>query len=835
MIDLKSPTTLEEISKTLNISRQAVQEKARKGGWPHTTEHMAGKNKRRLYELKDLPQDIQYAVLCKRRDDDISQFYNEQLYNEQQARIKSNESSQSDGIQASPDAGGNAEIPDRLRPAARNSIRGQSSLADMANPCSSVRTTGKQGRNDCLTEQAEKNPMGQDSGGAAMADGYRSPCDAGLDRFLSGPVCEENPERARDTGFEASHSLDATLEQSGVRLADQNTAREVVGQETNLSGFCQKQRAPHNAITIIMRWLAAHPSGKQAKALRDLNHQYAAKKLPGTMMDALDHCKQKSSGKAKTHDILVKSTVENWKVRFKEKGNYIPDVRQKDRTIKPWHVDLVAMLEKNPQKKPVIWMVEQLQAKYGKGISEYMVYRYINGDFSQGDLIKGENSGMQLRAKQAYQPRTSAGLLPWEEVHADGWATHFTAPHPVTGDFVTYEVWDFHDVATRYVPPFGIGLTECFEVIAKGVENAVRDHGVMCILQTDSTKIVKNNAKFTGDPVKSISDKAGITIVHPKTVGNAQANGIAENFHAWLDKESRVLATYQASGQDSLTLRNVKKITAKMVKAANMGELELWDKLKAQAEKVGGGVVFISYHEAVSWLENIRIKWNNKPHRALKKVRDNETQKLRHQTPLECLNEFKANGWEPVMMDETILVDLFLVHKLVTVKRGMVKPYGGMMFRHPELAHWEGKKVHVAYDSMNYEQVWVKDLKGRLICIAPFLEPTGYRSVSAYEAAEETRAKAQIRNKERQIETIKAKAGIVEHNVIDATPSPGRLKVVQDDGVGAIEPPLKPVDFEPAQTEDEAAPMGLLELWGMLLSEEDDDEELDPKDGTAGL
>jgi|GEM_PF-4224947 len=84
--------------------------------------------------------------------------------------------------------------------------------------------------------------------------------------------------------------------------------------------------------------------------------------------------------------------------------------------------------------------------------------------------------------------------------------------------------------------------------------------------------------------------------------------------------------------------------------------------------------------------------------------------------------------------------------------------------------------------------------------IASFLEPTGYRSVSAYEAANEKRAKAQVRNKERQIEAIKAKAGIVEHNVIDATSNPGRLKAVQEDWVGAIETPLKPVDFEPAQT-----------------------------------
>jgi|GEM_PF-4740389 len=376
-----------------------------------------------------------------------------------------------------------------------------------------------------------------------------------------------------------------------------------------------------------MRFIDGY-SGTKTAAIRYLNSGYQAGTLPSNLVWALENAQLKKSGVNKSGAILPKDTVPKWRTRFKEQGNYMPGVRQKDMTLKPWHVDLVAMLENNPQNKPITWMIEQIQAKYGKEVSEHMVYRYVK-DFSQGDVIKGENSGMQLRAKQAYQPRTSAGLEPWQEMHADGWTTHFTAPHPRTGEFVTYEIWDFHDVATRYVPPFGIGLTECFEVIAKGVENAIRDNGVMCILQTDSTKIVKDNARFVGDPVKSISDKAGFTIVHPQIVGNAQANGIAENFHTWMDKEARELATYQAKNMDSLTLRRVKKITAAMVKAANHDEMALYEKLKAQAGKAGGGLVLGSYEALRDWLESKRYKWNNKPHSSLKKIRDGVTGKLR--------------------------------------------------------------------------------------------------------------------------------------------------------------------------------------------------------------
>jgi putative transposase len=527
----------------------------------------------------------------------------------------------------------------------------------------------------------------------------------------------------------------------------------------------QDQRSAEQCIKVLMRFIESF-EGSQLKAVMYLNTGYLAGSLPSTLVYALENSRFKASGKAKNEAVLSIHTVNKWAAKFAKTGSYLPQVRAKDLSLKSWHVDLVRMLDANRQKRCYTQIHEALTAAHPE-VSYDAMLRWVREKYSRMDVIRGQSTGMQLRAKQAYQPRTSAGLMPWDEVHADGWTTHFTAPHPITGEFVTYEIWDFHDVATRYVPPYGIGLSECYEVIAKGIENAIRDNGVMCILQTDSTKIVKKNVKFVGNPVMSIADKAGFTIVHPVTVGNAQANGISENYHTWMDKQSRTLATYQAKGQDSLTLRNVKKITAEMVKAANKGQLLEREKLHARAERIGGGVVFKSYQEAIDWLEGTRQRWNNHPHSSLKKVRDTVSGKLRHQTPQECLDEFKANGWQPVKMDEAILADLFRVHVEVSVRRGMVSPYGGMLFKAHELGSYEGEKVVVAYDSMDYSQVWVKTLRGELICVANFVEATGYRAVTAYESAQEKRALAQIKNKEKGIERIKARAGL-DSTVMDS-------------------------------------------------------------------
>jgi putative transposase len=440
-----------------------------------------------------------------------------------------------------------------------------------------------------------------------------------------------------------------------------------------------------------------------------------------------------------------------------------PKKRQKDFRILPWHASAVA-LRQRPQGSMLTWIHDQLRAA-GHLVSYDQVYRFFKDKFSQIDQLKGRYTGSQLRAHKFYQHRTAEGLAPADEVHADGWNTHFTAPHPVTGEFVTYEIWHFHDIATRYVTPPGIGLTEQFEVIAKGLENFIRAFGRCLILQTDSTKIIRGSERFTKG-LQSLEERIGCTIVHPQEVGNSQANGICENFNrSWLDKHSRELATYQADGMDTLTFKRVKKLTAAMVRAAQAGDGELMMKAHADAECMGKGHVFLTADEARAWIVAKIDAYNDRPHRALKKVRGDDG-KLRHQTPREALMEHIAYGWEPVEVDEDTLIDLFRPVKVCKVTRETVSPYGGMRYRNAEvLGHWNGKEVVVSYDIHDWRQVWVKTLQGELICTAEFVAATGYRAQSAYEAAEEKRAKAQIRaleNKKRQVEAQRLGGQVIE-------------------------------------------------------------------------
>jgi putative transposase len=439
--------------------------------------------------------------------------------------------------------------------------------------------------------------------------------------------------------------------------------------------------------------------------------------------------------------------------RYLRMSDKTPGRRAKDFSIKAWHRDAI-VLRQRPQGSTTVWITEEL-AKLGHAVNYDQVYRFFRDKYSQIDQTKGRYTGSQLRSHRFYQHRTADGLAPGDEVHGDGWNTHFTAPHPVTGEFVTYEVWHFHDVATRYVTPPGLGLTEHFEVIAKGLENFIRVIGIPKIVQMDSTKIVKGSDRFT-KAAHSLEERIGCTIVHPVEVGNSQANGICENFNtSWLDKKSRELATYQGSSMDTLSFRRVKKLTAAMVKAEKAGNQEEALKRHAEAEHRGKGRVFRSHQEAIDWITTTVAEYNDRPHRSLKKVMD-DNGKTRHQTPREALIEHIANGWEPEAVDEDTLIDLFRPHKQKTVKRETVSTYGSMRYRNPEvLGHWNTKEVLVAYDIHDWQKVWVKTLQGELICEAWFVSATGYRAKSAYEAAEEKRANAQLKRLEKKSQAIK--------------------------------------------------------------------------------
>lgn len=558
-----------------------------------------------------------------------------------------------------------------------------------------------------------------------------------------------------------------TNAQRAVADARQAVLRQVKRLEEQTG--CTPRRA---MLTFLTQAAAGRLDGDTAAAMLELSRDSRGRKASAAHVNAAG--------------LPTLRTLQNWMARAQEAlpgDNLAPRLPQADMEMVPWMV-LAVELKRRPQKPATSevllqmkqawpefslrWVQKERTARLGKlatpeqlqkqaallAFPSYdQVIRFF-GKFSKLDLLEGQHLGSAARAHKLYHRRTNAGLNPFDEVHADGWNTHFTAPDGVTGNYVSYEVWHFHDVATGYTTPFSIGLSESAEVILKGLENCIRVGGVPRFWQTDSTGSVKNQS-VEFDPILSLSARAGLTVVHPVAVGNSQANGIAENYNKYLDKKSKALATYMHPSMDSLAFKQVRKYTAQMVKAAQKGDTAARTAARAAALRVGKGILFESMEEMVAWLEEVRVLGNNTPYSKNPKIICPQTGKLRHQTPQEAIDMARAQGWEPVALDDASLVELFYAHVRRKVFRESVIPYNKQRYHHECLGDYNGETVVVAVDRMDGTRVWVKDLEGRLICEAKFMPDCGYRSQSINDIAEERRMAAQIKRKENQIEAIK--------------------------------------------------------------------------------
>ncbi|ERX27558.1 hypothetical protein Q009_04334 [Pseudomonas aeruginosa U2504] len=450
--------------------------------------------------------------------------------------------------------------------------------------------------------------------------------------------------------------------------------------------------------------------------------------------------------------MLSCRTLERWLEMARDGGadGLAPGKREKDMSIHPWVPYLLTAMQR-PQKPPLTDAWRQMCRELPPSIpapSYDSVYRWYSKKFSNLDKKRGRHQGSALNPHKYARTRTSEGMVPMQEVHSDGWGTHFTAPHPVSGKYVKLEVWHTHDVATRYVFRPSVGLSESTLVIMGSLFNAVAEAGVPAVWQTDNTGSVRND-RVSFDPAASLQARTGIHITH-NLPGNSQANGICENFNKYLDSRARELATYMGKDMDSLAQKRVLKLTQKLVKAEEVDERR---RLKAEAEKAGSGILVESFEQAKAMVEQWCDEFNHTPHSALPRIVDALTGKRRHQTPAESWAQHVAAGWQPVAVRGEELRDLFRPHERRTVRRALVSLYQ-QKYHHPELEHWNGEEVQIAYDIHDGERVWVKTLDGRLICEAALDSTTGYRAQSVYEMAMEKRADAAIARHEAHIAEI---------------------------------------------------------------------------------
>jgi putative transposase len=189
---------------------------------------------------------------------------------------------------------------------------------------------------------------------------------------------------------------------------------------------------------------------------------------------------------------------------------------------------------------------------------------------------------------------------------------------------------------------------------------------------------------------------------------------------------------------------------------------------------VGTSRLLMQFPEFLKWCDAQVEDYNNRPHRGLSKIADPITGKMRHQSPNEAWAAAMTEGWEPVMLKEGESADLFRPYKIGKTHRAEVRLFGNIYFNR-ELEHYHGENVRIGYDIHDGSKVWIRDMEGRLICVAEFeANKKAYFPQSQIDVADRKRAEGRIKRAEAHIEEAEAELNpplVIEHQAAITVPA----------------------------------------------------------------
>lgn len=405
-------------------------------------------------------------------------------------------------------------------------------------------------------------------------------------------------------------------------------------------------------------------------------------------------------------------------------------------------------LYQQPQKPTLKKCLEDLPAAIAHGVetpSYWAASRFI-AKMSKLDLARGRMLPRELKSVRAFVRRDTSQMWPGDAYTADGHTFDAEIAHPRHGQPFRPEITSVLDIATRKSVGWSVDLAESTFAVLDALSNAVETGGIPSILYVDNGSGYKNDLMC--NEATGFMARLGISMTHSLPY-NSQARGIIERSHQtiWVTG-AKELATYMGSTMDRQARQASFKITRKDISA------------------VGTSRMLMPWTEFVKWCKAKQEAYNSRPHRALPKITCPSTGKKRHQSPNEAWAAAMAEGWEPMTISTNESADLFRPYKIGKTERAEVRLFGNIYFNR-ELEHHHGERVRVGYDIRKPECVWVRDLEGRLICVAEFeANKKAYFPVSQQQAADEKRAKGRIKRAEARIEEAEAELNppmLIEH------------------------------------------------------------------------
>lgn len=515
---------------------------------------------------------------------------------------------------------------------------------------------------------------------------------------------------------------------------------EIVGDTT---GLTDAQRATMDACCAILAWverLAPAAGGITAARLR-AEKMAKEGRLPPEIA-VLAPIANAKAGKSGDRTLSYRSLVRWHSKRAAAGGQAValaPKVPQPDMGIPPWAPALLR-IHRTPQKRSLKEVVEEDLAEPGAlppGVmppSYHQAKRWL-AKVCSVEKQRGRMGPKELRSIRPFISRTTENLWPLDVVQADGHCLDSEVEHPRHHRAFKPELTTIIDLATRMIVGWSAGLAENALAVSDAIIYMAVRHGVPAVWYVDNGSGYNNqlmDAANTG-----LLHRLGVEKLN-READNPQAGGYVERSHQtlWI-AGAKKLPTYLGRDMDRQASQKIHKITRKELK------------------EFGRSRLLMPWVEFLAWAEELVRKYNEKPHSALPKITDPETGRRRHMKPVEAWAKAAADGWEPVSLSAAEAADMTRPHEERIVRRGTVEVLGNT-YEAAELEPWHGESVQVAYDVADASKVWIKDMDGRLLCIAPFKPKRDVVPRSYLERAYDKRAKGREQRILNKLDEVRA-------------------------------------------------------------------------------
>ena len=469
---------------------------------------------------------------------------------------------------------------------------------------------------------------------------------------------------------------------------------------------------------------------KKTKVIENMIAEADEGILPPEILEAI----LKANAKAGDKRTISRRSVFDWIKAVDDaeqhKINVLSLLAPKARTvaeIPKWAVELLKLWGQ-PQKPTLTACLELLPQYLGNDIpcpSYAQAYRFLNEKMGNVDVQKGRMGNRELKNIKGFIRRDTENLLPTDVYTADGHCFDAEIAHPIHGKPFRPEITAIIDVASRRIVGWSIDLSENKWAVLDAIRMAATECGIPAMFYVDNGSGYKN-AVLTGRG-NGILSRLNVTVSHALPY-NSQAKGLIERSHQtlWV-KAAKTLPTYIGKDMDAEAGNKVHKLTRKDI------------------IQFGQSQALMKFADFVVFAEQVVADYNNKPHSSLKRTTDPVTMKSRYMSPLEMWTATLDSEHPIDCVDNWDMENFFRPTVERKVRRCEIELFSNRYF-HRDLEQFHDEVVQVGYDIHHAEKVTVRDLEGRLICIAEWnANKRDYFPKAVIEQAREQRAAGRMR------------------------------------------------------------------------------------------